>query len=457
MKLRTLLTILFGFSLIGLLTYSAMINQAALLAPYRLGRELTLPVYAMIGLAFLAGLMLAILTRLRYGLRDWLQGVRARRGARGSADAEQTYLEAVEAILNGQNERAFGLLQSVLERDPAHRAALIKAGEVARALGRHDEAVRLHREAERLQPDDLRALYGLVADYEALGRVDQAREVLERIVAQHPRRPITACRKLRQICMNAGDWERAAEVQEQIARFVEQKPYAREAEARYSLGIQYERGVALMKQGKWRDAIAAFRKLAREEPSFTPAHLQWGRALERAGDLDEALEVWKQGFQVTGSPVFLTALEDQLLDREAPRRAIEILEALARGARQPLVPRFNLGCLFLRLEMIDEAHRQFESIRSEAERFPVYHYFRGLALERRGLVPAAAGAFRAALERLDLPRIEYECTVCQKRYARWVDRCEKCGEWDRVAMRLPPGSPPEEGISSAPVYTVLGR
>lgn len=457
MKLRTLLVILVGFTVILLVTYSAMVNQEALLAPYRLGSDLTLPVYAMIGLAFLAGLLLAILTRLRYSLREWLRDLRSRRRVQGSADLEQTYLEGVEAILNGQNERALGLFQSILERDPTHRAALIKAGEVARALGRHDEAVRLHREAERLQPDDLRPLYGLVADHEAMGRVDAAREVLERIIARHPRRPITAYRKLRHIYMEAGEWDRAAEVQEQIARFVEQKPYAREAEARYTRGIQYERGAALTKQGKWRDAAALLRKLAKDEPRFTPAWLQWGRAVEKDGDIKEALEIWKQGFEATGSPVFLTAIEDHLLDRESPRQAIELLESLARTARKPLLPRFYLGCLFLRLEMIDEAHRQFESIRGEAEGLPVYHYYRGLALERRGMVPAAVAAFRTALERLDLPRIDYECAVCQKRYARWVDRCEKCGEWDRVQMRLPPGGPPEEGISSAPVYTVSGH
>ena len=457
MKLRTLLIILAGFSLILLLSWSAMVNQPVLMARYQLGRELTLPVYAMIGLAFLAGLALAVLTRLQYLIREWLRSLRTRRQARGSADLEDTYLQGVEAILNGQPERALGLFQSVLERDPAHRAALLKAGEVARGLGRHDEAVRLHREAERLQPDDLRPLYGLVADYEAMARVDLAREVLEKIVARHPRRPITAYRKLRQIHMGGGDWERAAEVQVEIVRLVDEKPYAREAEARYTRGIQYERGAALLKQGKARDAMAVLRKLTRDDPRFTPAWLQCGRAAERDGDSREALEFWKQGFAATGSPVFLTAIEDHLLERESPRQAIEILEALARTARKPLLPRFYLGCLFLRLEMIDEAHRQFEAVRGEAENIPVFHHYRGLALERRGMVPAAAAAFRAALERLDLPRVEYECAVCQKRTPVWVDRCEQCGEWDRIGIRLPPGGPPEEGISSAPVYTVSGR
>jgi tetratricopeptide (TPR) repeat protein len=212
-----------------------------------------------------------------------------------------------------------------------------------------------------------------------------------------------------------------------------------------------------MKQSRFRDAAALFKRLAKDEPSFTPAHLQWGRAVERDGNLKEALEIWQQGFKATGSPVFLSAIEDHLLDRESPRQAIEVLEALAHTARRPLLPRFYLGCLFLRLEMIDEAHRQFESIRGEAEGLPVYHYYRGLVLERRGAVPGAAVAFRSALERLALPRIEYECSVCQKRYARWVDRCERCGEWNRVTVLLPGGGPPEEGISSAPVYTVSGH
>jgi lipopolysaccharide biosynthesis regulator YciM len=456
MKLRTLLAMFVGFVLVGLLTSSAIDNHEILTQPYHLGREMTVPVYGMIGFAFLAGLAVAILTRLRYTAREWLRGWKVRRGLHAAADLETTYLEGVEAILNGQNERALALFQAVLERDPSHRAALLKAGEVARGLGRHEEAVKFHREAERLQPDDLRPLYGLAADYEAMGRPEQAREILERIIALHPRRPLTAYRKLRQIHMNNGDWAAAARVQEEIGRLVEQKTYAREAEHRFAVGIEYERGAALLKAGKARDAAAVFRRLVREEPKFTPAYLMWGRALERDGDLKEALEAWKHGFEATGSPVFLGAIEDHLLERESPRQAIELLESLARTARQPVVPRFHLGALFLRLEMIDEAHRQLDSIRHQADHLPMYHYYRGLALERRGSIAAAAQAYRLALERQDPPRIEYECAVCQKRYKRWVDRCDKCGEWDRVGMRLPPGSPPEEGISSAPVYTVSG-
>ncbi|MEE9218364.1 MAG: tetratricopeptide repeat protein [Acidobacteriota bacterium] len=456
MKLRTLISILVGFAVIAGLTHSAMVNQQVLSAAYQIGSELTLPVYAIIGFAFLTGLVIAILTRLRSDLRTWVQAFRARRARRGSSSLEETYLGGVEAILNGQSERALSLFQEVLERDPTHRSALIKGGEVARGLGKHDEAVRLHKEAERLQPDDLRPLYGLVADYEAMGSTDAALEVLQRIIAQHPRRPITAYRKLRQIHMKAGDWDRAAEIHAQIARLLERDPYAREAEARFGVGIQYERATALLRQELWRDAIAALRKLVKDHPRFASAHLQLGRALEGSGSFKEALETWQRGFEATSSPAFLSAIEDHLLERESPQQAIQILERLAASAPEPLLPRFHLGCLFLRLEMIDEAHRQFESIQDEAEKLPAYHYYRGMALERRGLFPEAVEAFRTALVNLEVPRVEYECKACKKRYTSWTARCERCGEWDRLTMRQPPGGSSEEGISSAPIYTSLG-
>lgn len=457
MKLSTLITIFVGFVLIFGMTRLVTVNQQVLIAPFELPRDLTLPIYAIIGIAFLAGLMLAILTRLRYVARDWIRRLKSHRQSRGSADIEGTYMEGEEAILNGQKEMALDSFREVLERDPEHRSALLKAGEVARALGQHDEAVRMHKEAERLQPEDLRALYGLVADYEAMGSTDAAREVLERIIARHPRHPITAYRKLRQIFMSADEWDQAAEIQDKILRLVHQNAYAREAEARYSLGIQYERSCMILKQERWKDAATAFRKIIKEKPDFVPARLNLGRALEISGNHKDALETWKQGFQTTGSAVFLTAIEDHLLDRESPQQAIQMLDDLAHSPRRPLLPRFHLGCLYLRLEMIDDAHRHFESIQTEAESFPAFHYYRGLALERRGYVPQAVEAFRTALESLDLPRIEYECTVCKKRYDTWKDRCEKCGEWNRVEMHLPPGGPSEEGISSAPIYSARER
>ena len=171
------------------------------------------------------------------------------------------------------------------------------------------------------------------------------------------------------------------------------------------------------------------------------------------GGSEEAVEIWRKGFESTGSPIFLSTLEDHFLQLEEPEMAIEVLKQLVWGAKRDVVPRFFLGKLYYRLEMLDEALETFNSLGSKVSYAPTIHFYVARILQRRGDFVQAAREYDRLLNQVDPLRLEYTCSVCSSRYSAWRDFCETCGEWNSVQLELKEQRTLEElGISSAPVY-----
>jgi lipopolysaccharide biosynthesis regulator YciM len=454
MRLRTVLALIGGATVVAVLSILYATNRDTLNRPLILAHGVWVPVWFAFLLAMAAAMLVPVLFGLLRDLRRMLGDAGARRRARSLQEAERRYLDGVESMLNGREERALEHFAAVLQADPDHFEALLKAGEVLRTLRRYGEAIEMHRRAARLRDTDLAPLYSLFADYEEAGQADNARAVLNRIIELNPRRSLNAYRKYRAISIADGDWEKAWEIQQKIEEQLGELGRPRKSEKKYHLGIRHMLARRLQEQGKTRDAIGILRRLLRMDPAFVPAHVQLGRALLLAGQPEEAVDTWEHGYEATGHPVFLTLIEDHHLQNEEPRRAIEALKAAIWKSRKDVLPRFYLGKLFYRLEMMDEALDQFARMKGRVTYFPALHYHLAKIMERRGSLGEAIGELETVLKQAELLRVEYACATCGRRHRAWVDRCDRCGEWNSVAVDFQEERPIEElGISTAPVYT----
>jgi len=454
MKIRTVLYLMIGAIVVAVLTTLYVTNQATLDSPLVVGSSLEIPVWFALllvsGVSMLVPLLFGVLRDLRRVLRD----LTLRRQARSRQEAEEYYLRGVESMLNGREEKALEHFNEVLAVDPNHFEALLKGGEVLRALRRYGEAIEYHRRASRVKEEDLHPLYSLVSDYEESGALENAKAVLNRIIELNPKRSLAASRKYRAICVNEGAWEKAWEIQQRIEDQLSDLGRSRKLEKKYHLGIRYMLAQSLLEQGKPREAIGILRRLVAMEASFVPAHLAIGKALLAMRQPEEAVEVWENGYEATGQPIFLATLEDHYLDQEQPRRAIEALKAAIWKSRKDIIPRFFLGKLYYRLEMIDEALEQFSQMKGRVTYFPALHYYLAKIMERQGNLREALREFEQVLRQAEVLKIEYVCATCARKYPSWVDYCDRCGEWNSVVVDFKEERPIEElGISSAPVYT----
>jgi tetratricopeptide (TPR) repeat protein len=262
---------------------------------------------------------------------------RLRKAGRKYEDIEDEYSRGLVADLEGRDAEALAHFRKVLEWDSRHFNTLIKIGEVLRSQGKHAEAIEYHRKAHHLKEDSTRPLYALVEDYAAKGEMDQARVVLGKIIAVN-KNSVAAWRKLRSVHMKDGNWEEALAAHERVVKLSWPEDPQVPHDQRTGLGIRYEIASERLREGKPREAIAMLRRLVKEHPSFIPAYVKLGHAFVKQGNESEGCRAWFGGFETTGSPIFLTVLEEQYLRREPQGHAAPVLpgEALfpARDARR---------------------------------------------------------------------------------------------------------------------------
>jgi lipopolysaccharide biosynthesis regulator YciM len=453
-KLRTFLMLLAASGLVFVLSLLYTPNREILNREIFFSRDVSLPVWAVFLLVSLSSMAVPVVFGLLRDVKQLMESVTRRRALKTQKEIEVRYRLGIEAILNGREERALEHFEAILQREPGHFDALIKAGDVHRDLGRFGQAIELHRRARQARETDLRPLFALAEDYERSGETSLARESLTQIIERKPKRALTAYRRLRLLLTREQQWESALEVQRKIEELLGEG--MSKLDRRFSLGIPYQVACRHAAEDRPREAVSLLRKQAREHPEFVPATWKLGKMLVATGEADEAVRVWRKGFEETSSPIFLTTLEDHFLQMEEPERAIEVLKQLVWKSKKDVVPRFFLAKLYYRLEMLDEALDVFRSLKSKVSYAPTISFYIARILERRGNPLEAAREYNLLLGQMDPLRLEFRCATCATRYSAWRDFCETCGEWNSIQLDLQEQAIPEGmGIDPTLVYGSL--
>jgi hypothetical protein len=135
-------------------------------------------------------------------------------------------------------------------------------------------------------------------------------------------------------------------------------------------------------------------------------------------------------------------------------QAIETLKRCVAQARKDTLPRFYLGKLYFRLEMLDDALSVLSALDGVATYAPTLHYLLGRIHERRNNHGNAAREYRKVIKEMDLVQLEYRCRSCGETVMEWTPRCLACGEWNTIEVNFREEIPLEElGLAPAPIYT----
>lgn len=455
MKIRTIIYLMLGVILVAVLSVIYTTNRAVLDQSLVFGHDLSMPVWFSILIVSGVSMLVPLLFGMVRDVRRLFGSFTARRQRLSQQEAEQRYLKGVESMLNGREDAALEHFDAVLAIDPNHFEALLKGGEVLRTMRRYGEAIEYHRRAARARDGALEPLYSLFSDYEESGSIDNAKAILNRIIELNPKRSLTAYRKFRDICVKENSWEKAWEFQQRVEELLSALGHSKKSEVKHHLGIRYMVARRLIDTGKLREAIGILRRLVRTDASFVPAHILLGSTLETIGQPEEAVDVWEEGYKATGHAIFLSTIEDHYLKKEQPRKAIEALKATIFKGKNDILPRFFLGKLYFRLEMLDEAEQEFTRMKNRVSYFPTLHYHLAKIRERRGNHGEAVKELETVLRQTEALKVDYVCATCARKYPSWVEYCSRCGEWSSVEIDFREERAVEElGLSPAPVYPV---
>jgi lipopolysaccharide biosynthesis regulator YciM len=451
MRVRTFFIIALVLVVIYALAATLLANEELLQEEFHLPGGASLPVGWVLLWAFSLGVAITAFVGLAREAGLMLERWRRRRASRKAEEIEEEFSRGLVAVLEGREEDAQRHFYAVLERDSRHFNTLVNLGDVLRNQQRYADAIEYHSKAHHLKPESSRPLYALVDDHEAKGDMDRARAVLGKIIALD-KNSVSAWRKLRALHEKERSWKQALEAHARIVKLCQPGPVP-EADRRVGLGLRYEIAAASLEDGRTREATVGFRRVLKEDEAFIPAHLGLGEALRQAGQEAEAVRTWQHGFEVTGSPIFLTALEEHYLKREQPFAAIEALKACARRARRDTLPRFFLGKLYFRLEMLDDAQSALSALEGRASYAPTLHYLLGRIAERRQNLRQAAVEYRKVIKEMELVQLDYKCRLCGAAVTEWSPRCTACAEWNSVELNFREEISAEElGLAPAPIY-----
>ena len=273
------------------------------------------------------------------------------------------------------------------------------------------DAMRRAEEARRAQhPDEARTLY---------------RYVLQRW-PQHA----GALHGLRDLAIEAREWDEAIAIQQRLLTFA--PPSDRAVEAEWLAVGNYELGRLELARGDATAAIGHFKAAVRADREFLPAALALGDAFERAGDHREAIRTWERAAETRPALPVLARLERAYRQEGRPSRMIALYRTACERVPDDLALAAALGRVYFELEMLDEAADQFEKLEVRAPDLPVVHAFLGAVFERRGEAHDAFDEYRRALRLghgFDWP---HRCQVCNATAPTWQDRCPQCQRWNTL-------------------------
>lgn len=204
---------------------------------------------------------------------------------------QDPYVEALKDMVDGDNNAAFERLQQAVRSGYAPTDAYIKLGTLLRERGDATRALQIHQSltvrSNLSKPEKVELFMNLAEDYSVLGTPDKAIQVLE-----------SAIRNLRirdpQVVLTLARHYHATDLTD--------KAFKAFKEARKS-GAIGDRELALylasvaeraVEKGELKDARKTLMRGLKYDESCAPCMLQLGNIAQQQGDLDEAINRWKQ-------------------------------------------------------------------------------------------------------------------------------------------------------------------
>ncbi len=238
-------------------------------------------------------------------------------------------------------------------------------------------------------------------------------------------------KNIRSLYLKTNDYEEALDIQEKIL-----KNYPSEEENKLKICIIYELAKRLKENNKTKEAIQKIQLVLKEELKFTPAWVLFGDIYKEEKEEEKALSVYTEGFKNTYSAILLHRIEDLYLEKEEAAKALEAINHIRFQVEKDTLPRFFLGRLYYRLEMIEEAYKFLSSLQPFAPNSIVLNYLLATLEERLGKKEKAQASLKKCLGNYDAIVNEYYCFNCGKSLKNWQDRCPFCGAWASIEINF---------------------
>ncbi|MBM3319417.1 MAG: tetratricopeptide repeat protein [Candidatus Eisenbacteria bacterium] len=310
------------------------------------------PAVLLLGLLFLlavAGLIVWILRRRRPAPRP-------------------RYVEALNALLEGDEENALRELRQTVQVDPTNTDAYLRLGSLLRKRGALDRALRIHRDLDvgtilrrKLSAEEkARVREAIADDLLALRRTEEALQVLSGLLA-HDKENARIRSKMVALHERRSEWDEAYELFREGMKIRKEK--APEKLARYRAIC----GSSVLQAGDAERAKLIFLEALKLHPECAEALYRLGAIAYDAGEMEEAIGYWERFHQAAPELAYVTfdRLEQALFETGNLNRLEEVFQAILGRAPENPPTLLALSDFYSRRgednKAIDSARRAVES------------------------------------------------------------------------------------------------
>lgn len=245
------------------------------------------------------------------------------------------YVEALNALLEGDDETALRELRQTVQVDPTNTDAYLRLGNLFRKKGALERALRIHRDLDigtilrrKLAPEEIARVREAIADdLLALRRTDEALQVLASLLA-HDRENARIRSKMVAIQERRSEWDEAYELFREGLKLRKEK--APDKLARYRALC----GTSFLQAGDAEKAKLAFHEALKADPDCPEALYRLGGIAYEAGELEEAVVHWEHFHQIAPDEAHWTfdRFEQALFETGNLNRMEEIYRAVLAKA-----------------------------------------------------------------------------------------------------------------------------
>lgn len=210
--------------------------------------------------------------------------------------SDESYVEALRALLDGNQTLAFLKLKETVTSDSNNIDAYLRLVGLFRQRGMHSKALQLSTDLSLRQtispPDKVRVLYSLADDHIASGKLEAAEGILQSLTHMSEQKS-TATKKLVDLYERMQRWDDAYKTGQGLLNLTRERD--KSSLAKYKLKV----GEELMSDGEFHKARLEFKEALKLDHKSADAVLGLGDAYEKEGRLEDAVKAWRQIIDVS--------------------------------------------------------------------------------------------------------------------------------------------------------------
>jgi len=385
--------------------------------------------------SFVLGVLLVFISFLARDAKRAIEGYRQSRKRKKEQSIKEEMNKGMEDFLRGDLARAKAHFTETLKNDPFQKDLYLKLSEISVKEGNDEEALHWLERARWIDSKNVEIPLRQGEIYQRTKRPDEAIRALKRAIGLDDSN-LRALKSLREIYRNSQRWEEAIRVQRSILKLAKGKQ-TEEEENLFYLGLKYEHALDLLSQGDEgvEDALKVAKEIVREEKTFEPGFVLLGDIYLRTGKWASAGKVWGKSFRRFKSIIFILRLEELYLDREDPGTLLRIYQRTMSDHPDNWMLAFFYAKLCLRLEMLDEALEEINTISLRQKDFPAIHRLLAEIYLHKKDFSRAAQEFEKTFELSGTSYLPFICTACERESKEWVAYCPQCHRWSTYTIK----------------------